>query len=371
MGTQSLEAMVSERLASAPIPSDEDPRSPRHWLAIGEILLDLLLETAPAGAASRVMHDFRARAAAGDESARDALRLVDHRAVAELTGDADLFADSVPEGAVVAYVAAVKDLVGGLAAAHDGSALAVITRSISTASAAGVKSAPDLGQLLRVAAQGRAHADVNTEALGAPSDPTTGGPPYPGVKTSASPRGGHDGGDAPEGRGRGATRLGRLLGIAGAAVVLVGGGVSAFALATVERTVVVDVPEREETFSEEAYETTDYEVVGSDSSVCTVGQDWYECLELGRAEYRDNCTRYEDVLTPESGFLCGFYQRMIADMENQNAEIGSTVASVPRAFMRDLTAQRAMAMRQVPNGDYEPAVTHIATCYLGFLGECP
>lgn len=370
MGAQGLEAMVLERLASAPIPSDKDPKSPRHWVAIGEMLVDLLLETAPAGAAS-VLHDFRARAAGGDESAAGALRLVDHRAVAELTGDAGLFADSVPDGAVVAYAAAVKDLVGALAAAHDASALAAITQSISAASDAGVKSAPDLEQLLRVAARGRLHADVSTEALGAPSDMPSGGPPGPSVRARGRAGGGGAEGEHPERRGQGATRRGRLLGITGAAVVLVAGGVTAFALATVERTAVVDVPEHQETFREEAYESTDYEVVGSDSSVCTVGQDWYECLELGRAEYRDNCTRYEDVLTPESGIFCGFYQTMITNMESENAEIGSTVASVPRAFMRDLTAQPAMAIRQVSNGDYEPAVTHVATCYLGFLGECP
>lgn len=355
-------AIARELLLSAPPFAETDPKSARHWLGVSELLAGILMRTAPAGRAGEVVHAYRVRAAAGDESAAIVLRMVDHWAVAELTGADELATTSVPDDAVVACAAAARELVATLAGLHEVGTLDEIAEACATTSGPGVAWAPSLERLLRlVSAERSGPTDSAAESPGGEQAAAGAGPFAREPSTEGHPRG----------SGRATGRPARLVAWVVVSVLATVGAVIAYALATAEQTVVVDIPEHEETFREETYETTEYRVTGAESSVCRAGQNWHECLELGWAEYRDNCEKYADVLVPESGQFCAFYRMGLDGMESENAPAGSTLADVPRGFLRDLSVERATATRRVSNGDYSPAVTHVATCYLGFIGECP
>lgn len=154
------------------------------------------------------------------------------------------------------------------------------------------------------------------------------------------------------------------LGIVGV-LLLVAAIVTIFAVATARHWTKVDVPEKPETFHSEEYETGKFLVADDGVSPCAVDQDWTDCIGLMEAEYAGACAGVE--LVPSSAELCAQHRteidRMIAEDED-----GMYVASLGD-FGR-LTRTPETATRQVSNDDYEPAVTHEAVCYLGFIGEC-
>lgn len=154
------------------------------------------------------------------------------------------------------------------------------------------------------------------------------------------------------------------LGIVGV-LLLITAIVTVFAFATARHWTKVDVPEKPETFHSEEYETGKYIVTDDGVSPCAVDQDWTDCIGLMEAEYAGACAGVE--LVPASADLCAQHRAEIDRMIAADAE-GMYVASL--GDFGHLTRTAEMATRQVSNDDHEPAVTHEAVCYLGFLGEC-
>ncbi|WP_315105263.1 hypothetical protein [uncultured Microbacterium sp.] len=154
------------------------------------------------------------------------------------------------------------------------------------------------------------------------------------------------------------------LGIVGA-LLLIAAIVTVFAFATARHWTKIDVPEKPETFHSEEYETGKYLVADDGVSPCAVDQDWTDCIGLMEAEYAGACAGVD--LVPASADLCAQHRTEIDRMIAEDAD-GMYVASL--GDFGHLTRTPETATRQVSNDDAEPAVTHEAVCYLGFLGEC-
>jgi hypothetical protein len=100
-------------------------------------------------------------------------------------------------------------------------------------------------------------------------------------------------------------------------------------------------------------------------SPCVVDQDWTDCIAAMEVQYAGACAGVE--LVPSAVTLCAQHRAEIDRMIAEDSE-GTVVASL--GDFGHLTRTPETAMREVSNEDYEPAVTHEAVCYLGFLGEC-
>jgi len=149
------------------------------------------------------------------------------------------------------------------------------------------------------------------------------------------------------------------------ALLLIAAIVTVFAFATARHWTKVDVPEKPETFHSEEYETGAYFVTDDGVSPCYVDQDWTDCIAAMEAQYAGACADVE--LVPSAAELCAQHRAEIDRMIAEDVD-GTYVASL--GDFGHLTRTPETATRQVSNDDYEPAVTHEAVCYLGFLGEC-
>ena len=170
---------------------------------------------------------------------------------------------------------------------------------------------------------------------------------------------------APEGDGK-TSRVGLwvALSIVGA-LVLIAIAVVVIAFTTARHWTKVDVPEKPETFHSEEFETGRYFVVDDGVSPCAVDQDWTDCIAAMEAQYAGACVGAE--LVPTTVVVCTQHRAEIDRMIAEDSE-GSVVASL--GDFGHLTLTPETDTRQVSNEDFEPAVTHEAVCYLGFLGEC-
>jgi hypothetical protein len=148
-------------------------------------------------------------------------------------------------------------------------------------------------------------------------------------------------------------------------LVVVAAATVVVAFATAEHWTKIDVPEHAETFHTEEYLTGDYVVSAHGTSPCYVDQDWYECRNSMVAEFNRECA--ERPLTASSDRVCDAYRAELDRMEEigQYGWVVETLGSL--GYLR--SAQET-STREVSNNDYRPAITHEATCYLGFLGEC-
>ena len=149
------------------------------------------------------------------------------------------------------------------------------------------------------------------------------------------------------------------------ALLLIALVVVVFALTTARHWTKVDVPEKPETFHSEEYETGQYLVADDGVSPCVVDQDWTDCITAMEAQYTSACVGID--LAPSAVALCAQHREEIDRMRAEDSE-GSIVASL--GGFGHLTRTPQTATREVSNDDHEPAVTHEAVCYLGFLGEC-
>ncbi|MBO0979480.1 hypothetical protein [Microbacterium sp. SD291] len=149
------------------------------------------------------------------------------------------------------------------------------------------------------------------------------------------------------------------------ALILIAVLVVVAAFATARHWTKVDVPEQPETFHSEEYETGRHDVTMDDVNPCHVDQDWTDCTDLMVATYTAACVGVE--LTEAADAICTEYSGAIDEMKAQDAD-GYYVASL--GTFGSLHQSAETAMRDVSNEDYEPAVTHEAVCYLGFIGEC-
>lgn len=166
---------------------------------------------------------------------------------------------------------------------------------------------------------------------------------------------------------RGLSRLAKALLVGVPALLVVATAVVVvIAFVTAEKWIVIDVPEHPETFHTERYSTGSYDVKNNGISPCYVDQDWYECRNSMVAEFNRECA--ERDLTRAGREICDVYGAELDRME-QIGQYGSVVETVGN--LGYLSSTEETRVRRVSNGDYRPAVTHEATCYLGFLGECP
>lgn len=149
------------------------------------------------------------------------------------------------------------------------------------------------------------------------------------------------------------------------ALLLIAAIVTVYAVVTARHWTKVDVPEKPETFHSEEYETGAYLVADDGVSPCYVDQDWTDCIAAMEAQYAGACAGVE--LVPAAADLCAQHRAEIDRMIAEDVD-GTYVASL--GDFGHLTRTPETATRQVSNDDYEPAVTHEAVCYLGFLGEC-
>jgi hypothetical protein len=150
-----------------------------------------------------------------------------------------------------------------------------------------------------------------------------------------------------------------------AVLVLAVAGTAVFAVATARHWTAVDVPEHPETFHTEEYDTGLYDVTMDDVIPCWVDQDWTDCTNLYVSSYNAACTGVS--LTAAAADVCSDYSSMIDEMKAQDGA-DYYVATLGDYGGLHQTAERAT--REVSNGDYAPAQTHEAVCYLGFIGEC-
>lgn len=201
-----------------------------------------------------------------------------------------------------------------------------------------------------------------------PADPqyaaTAAYPAYDGAPSTAPAYPGHA--TAVEGEPGKKRRVGLwvTLSILGA-LLLIAAIVVVIAFTTARHWTKTDVPEKPETFHSEEYETGRYDVTMDAVNPCTVNQDWTDCTNLMVATYTAACVGVE--LTETATALCTDYSGAIDEMKALDGE-GYYVATL--GTYGSLTRTPEMDTRQVSNEDYEPAVTHEAVCYLGFLGEC-
>ena len=185
-------------------------------------------------------------------------------------------------------------------------------------------------------------------------DVSVGSPAYPGYAP------------VPDGRPGKKKRVGLwvTLSILGALLVIAA-IVVIFAFATARHWTKTDVPEQPETFRSEEYETGRVDVAMDDVNPCSVNQDWTDCTNLMVATYTAACVDVE--LTETATLLCAEYSSAIDEMKAQDGE-GYYVATLGSYGSLHQTPE--IDTRQVSNDDDEPAVTHEAVCYLGFIGEC-
>ncbi len=149
------------------------------------------------------------------------------------------------------------------------------------------------------------------------------------------------------------------------ALILIAAIVTVFAFATARHWTKVDVPEKPETFHSEEYETGKFLVADDGVSPCYVDQDWTDCIGAMETQYAAACAGVE--LVPSAADLCAQHRAEIDRMIAEDVD-GTYVASL--GDFGHLTRTPETATREVSNEDHEPAVTHEAVCYLGFLGEC-
>lgn len=149
------------------------------------------------------------------------------------------------------------------------------------------------------------------------------------------------------------------------ALVLIAIIVVVVAFTTARHWTKVDAPEKPETFHSEEYETGLYLVADDGVSPCVVDQDWTDCIAAMEAQYAGACADVE--LVPAAVTLCAQHRAEIDRMISEDTD-GTVVASL--GDFGHLTRTPEVATREVSNDDYEPAVTHEAVCYLGFIGEC-
>lgn len=149
------------------------------------------------------------------------------------------------------------------------------------------------------------------------------------------------------------------------ALLLIAAIVVVFAFTTARHWTKTDVPEQPETFRSEEYETGRVDVTMDDVNPCSVNQDWTDCTNLMVATYTAACVGVE--LTETATLLCTEYSSAIDEMKAQDGD-GYYVATL--GSYGNLHQTPEIDTRQVSNDDYEPAVTHEAVCYLGFIGEC-
>ncbi|MCS3441486.1 hypothetical protein [Microbacterium phyllosphaerae] len=149
------------------------------------------------------------------------------------------------------------------------------------------------------------------------------------------------------------------------ALLLIAAIVVVVAFTTARHWTKVDSPEKPETFHSEEYETGRYDVTMDDVNPCTVNQDWTDCTNQMSATYTAACADVE--LTETATLLCTEYKSAIDEMKAQDGD-GYYVATL--GSYGNLHRSAEIDTRQVSNDDYEPAVTHEAVCYLGFIGEC-
>lgn len=186
---------------------------------------------------------------------------------------------------------------------------------------------------------------------------------YPGAGYPGAPQFAGAAGVPAPGRSRN-VGLWVALSIVGALLLIIA-IVTVTAFATARTWTKVDVPEQPETFHSETYETGRYDVTMDAVNPCYVNQDWTDCTNLLLASYNATCVGVE--LTESATALCADYNTAILDMQAQDTP-GSYVATL--GTYGNLTRTPETDVRQVSNGDYRPAETHEAVCYLGFLGEC-
>lgn len=153
--------------------------------------------------------------------------------------------------------------------------------------------------------------------------------------------------------------------IVGTVIVLLA---AAFVVAskTARHWIAVDVPEHPETFHSEEYATGKRVVTDDGVSPCSEGQDWSECTDKMISEYEAQCPD-RDLLAEASADLCSAYLTEIHRMQEVGEE-GAKVGVVGN--FGHLQSTPEYGTRTVSNNDHRPAVTHRATCYLEFLGEC-
>ena len=149
------------------------------------------------------------------------------------------------------------------------------------------------------------------------------------------------------------------------ALLLIAIAVVVIAFTTARHWTKVDVPEKPETFHSEEFETGRYFVVDDGVSPCAVDQDWTDCIAAMEAQYAGACVGTD--LVPTTVIVCTQHRAEIDRMTAEDSD-GSVVASL--GSFGHLTLTPETDTRQVSNEDFEPAVTHEAVCYLGFLGEC-
>jgi len=149
------------------------------------------------------------------------------------------------------------------------------------------------------------------------------------------------------------------------------------AFSTAEHWTKVDVAEHPETFRTEDYKTSEFTVTNDGVSPCVVGQNWAGCIDSMNAEHADACESKGAGRLARSKFLfdlnatahakdvCKDYETELERMRRIDAAYVSSLGTYGR-----LTRTQLSATRRVSNKDQRPAVTHRATCYLGFIGEC-
>lgn len=142
-----------------------------------------------------------------------------------------------------------------------------------------------------------------------------------------------------------------------------------YAVSTAVHWTKTDVPEQPETFRTEEYFTGKYSVHDDLVPICTEGTEWQTCIELLQTQYDKACTTVP--LANNSGKVtCDYYKVNLEGMKAENLPQGSyyVAEDIPNGT---LTLTPWNGIREVSNGDFKPAKTHSAVCYLGFIGECP
>ncbi|WP_337003285.1 MULTISPECIES: hypothetical protein [unclassified Microbacterium] len=196
------------------------------------------------------------------------------------------------------------------------------------------------------------------------SSPVPGGAPTFGAAPGIAATPGFVAAAAPESGKKSRIGLWVALSIVGA-LLLIAIAVVVIAFTTARHWTKVDVPEKPETFHSEEFETGRYFVVDDGVSPCAVDQDWTDCIAAMEAQYAGACVGTD--LVPTTVVVCTQHRAEIDRMTAEDSE-GSVVASLGDFGHLSLTPETET--RQVSNEDFEPAVTHEAVCYLGFLGEC-
>lgn len=126
-----------------------------------------------------------------------------------------------------------------------------------------------------------------------------------------------------------------------------------------------DVPEHAETFHSETQLTGYYSLTDDGVNPCWVGENYTLCINSYVDNYNATCAAYP--LTYSAQSACDSRSQMIDNMQAKNS-YGSYVSGLGGAGL--FIAVPETETVDVTNNDYRPAVTHEASCYLGFIGEC-